>query len=1103
MIPTALRCLALLLLSAAASGEVEVDAVDESGLAARAGIAAGDIIEAFEVRRPGRTAILPVADPLAFYALQAVEGWRRPVRLHLQGRTEPLELSSGDWRIAVRPRLSPAEVQRLDALRERLSAGAQDVAEAALQAWRDSLMDSGRLRLAAWLSAAFGEALILAGDEDSAVTYFEAPLGARTNELPPEDRVTLLERQGVLAGSQRDLARRRAALESAIDLQETLGDDYRLAKLLVHVTSARGLAGDYPGAIEAANRAAELIERSAPESLVAGLALTNLSTVLQIQGDDALATQVIERAIALYARVAAPVSERAGALMTRGIMAYRRGELSLAEAYYTESLELARSVPDARAVEARALNNLSLVVRDRGNLRYARELLVDALVINQELDPGSLSLQRNLNNLGHLEMLLGDLDSAEQRLEAGRDYFERRSPDATELGNTYSGLAGIAAARGDRDLAERHFVESETVMRRIAPGSMVLADVLMSHARLALDEEAIERAVSLLAEAEVIRAEKAPDSVEFAGTDILAGRIARLQAAPDAALRRLENAIRILNRDASDSAELADAWYETFLVHRSAGDAAAAREAIDTAIDVLDRQRRWLPTGDDAQRHFSDRFRHIYEAAVDLAVEAGDAAAALVAIERYRAKSLMAMLTARDLFANLPRELAAERAELARRHRELRQHAAVAEGPQRAELAAELRKITLERAALDDRLRSRLDETWQAAPPPAVSALTSALDDAEVAILYFALPESLVTIVAEAGTSPVATRMNLSRTELRERVRRYRYLISRGADDGGTQQPLVELGSALHEVLLGPAQQRLEPGRRLLIVPDAELYALPFAALVTDAAPEPRYLIEERALSSVQSLTLHAELKDRRPSTASIDLVAVADSGGAPHGDFRAAGSRSALPGARREVDYLRHLYAGRRAHFLSGAGASEAEVIDASRHARLLHFAVHAGPDPEEPLDAWLEIADGRELLQAWEIIENMDLPASLVALSACETGAGQLVDGEGMISLARAFHTAGARNVVATLWRVPDESTAVLMHEFHTRLLDGAGVGDALRRAQLALLGGPTSVPALPDDGALDRLRRWTGRSSRIDARHPFYWAAFQVIGPAERLP
>jgi CHAT domain-containing protein len=114
----------------------------------------------------------------------------------------------------------------------------------------------------------------------------------------------------------------------------------------------------------------------------------------------------------------------------------------------------------------------------------------------------------------------------------------------------------------------------------------------------------------------------------------------------------------------------------------------------------------------------------------------------------------------------------------------------------------------------------------------------------------------------------------------------------------------------------------------------------------------------------------------------------------------------------------------------------------------------------------------DNDGVLQAWEIYSQLKLRAELVVLSACETGRGQRVRGEGIIGMTRALQYAGARSIVATQWKVDDRSAAMLMVAFHRNLRQGLAKDEALRQAM----------------GLVRKSKR---------RGHPYYWAAFFLTG------
>jgi len=136
------------------------------------------------------------------------------------------------------------------------------------------------------------------------------------------------------------------------------------------------------------------------------------------------------------------------------------------------------------------------------------------------------------------------------------------------------------------------------------------------------------------------------------------------------------------------------------------------------------------------------------------------------------------------------------------------------------------------------------------------------------------------------------------------------------------------------------------------------------------------------------------------------------------------------------------------------------------------VHLATHGLFEEEAPLFSALLMnpATGQpSRLSLYEIV-GMKIRARLVVLSACETGVGKLQGGDEITGLTRTFLTAGADTVVASLWKVSDESTVMLMREFYRGLKNGLKPGGALRASEIAV---------------------------REKYPHPFYWAPFVVTG------
>jgi CHAT domain-containing protein len=145
-----------------------------------------------------------------------------------------------------------------------------------------------------------------------------------------------------------------------------------------------------------------------------------------------------------------------------------------------------------------------------------------------------------------------------------------------------------------------------------------------------------------------------------------------------------------------------------------------------------------------------------------------------------------------------------------------------------------------------------------------------------------------------------------------------------------------------------------------------------------------------------------------------------------------------------------------------------------------IVHFATHGILDEEHPELSGLVLSlydrEGRfreEGFLSLGDIYGLSLPVDLVVLSACRTGLGKEVRGEGLIGLTRGFMYAGSPRVVASLWQVDDEATAELMRYFYLKMFkEGMSPAAALRAAQLSVAG----------------QRRWSS---------PYYWAGFVLQG------
>lgn len=299
-----------------------------------------------------------------------------------------------------------------------------------------------------------------------------------------------------------------------------------------------------------------------------------------------------------------------------------------------------------------------------------------------------------------------------------------------------------------------------------------------------------------------------------------------------------------------------------------------------------------------------------------------------------------------------------------------------------------------------------------------------------------------------------------------------RLVATLGADleSGAWTTMTRETAIRLYAALVAPAGLRPGP---VVIVPDKELHALPFAALVDPQSG--RFLVEEHEITVAPSAAAFLRgqaLWAKRRELPNAGALVVGD----PQIDRLVLPDFRPLAGARREARAIAALYP--QHEVLLGGAATRTAFIDALPQKGIVHFSGHAVANRIDPARSSLPLSGGgtetNSLLVASDIAK-LDLSSTrAVVLSGCETGAGSSAGNEGPRSLARAFLVAGVPNVVASLWPIVDVPSTPLMTALHRRLQRGERPPAALRAAQIELLG--ASDPIL---------------------RSPSVWAAFEAFG------
>ena len=351
--------------------------------------------------------------------------------------------------------------------------------------------------------------------------------------------------------------------------------------------------------------------------------------------------------------------------------------------------------------------------------------------------------------------------------------------------------------------------------------------------------------------------------------------------------------------------------------------------------------------------------------------------------------------------------------------------------------------------------RNAGEELQEELRPPGIAEVQAALSPRE-ALLSFEVwrPEPTMEAPFREGSSwlTVITRgrvevLALPNADVLEpQIRAWTGLLERR--DGSDRGP----GARLQEELVRPVLERLPPGiDRLVIIPDGPLHRLPFDAL--SAGPGEPYLAERFSVSLVPSAALWLRFRGASRLPPGRILVLADPSDPSARRAVRRDVLLGALVHARQEAEVALSAFpAG--SEMRTGLPASESFLKSADlRGVSLLHLATHAVTDAQDPERAAVLLApgspseDGR--LEPREI-GRLDLTGKTVVLAGCETSAGPVFRGEGVMSLARAFFGARATSVVGTLERARDDEASLFFSAFYGALRRGASVGDAVVAAK-----------------------------------------------------
>lgn len=814
------------------------------------------------------------------------------------------------------------------------------------------------------------------------------------------------------------LAWNEGRLNDALDLYEnalTTGRDYGDALDVARASNNLALVesdlGDFKGAL-AHYREARAAFRLAGRPDLEARVLTNLGAAYTDIGDPVAGRAALREALAAYSKESDPVGEQ-NAYGQLGVAYAIGGEPGAALAYLDTALVKSRDL-GLRQEEASNLELIAYVHANIGAHRLALHYFEQASVINDALG-----------------------------LRA-------------EEGSSLRARAQIHEALGNPVLAQGMALRALAIHEEIGARGEALGDLLMLGELDAADPSPGQNPSYME------RARRLADTIDVRSSRIAVAlttaRIAGQEDDPQAVLEVIDEAA-----DDIASAGFDAQWEAEFLAGQALSALGRRNEAIAAArrsVEALEGVRsslfsRLLQATLGAERAETYGFLSAELAAAGRTVEAFEV------LESSRTRILLQQLLTDEAYGDdsqLGADGLANREEIL--HRIDRLLASI-EGREEIPVEERYEGIDIEVRELEDRLAAaRLDYSAHLLAPgaaadrrlevlgtnrPVLPELQEALEDDEALLAWMLSPRLhlfLVTADTILVLSPESTADGMT-----ERIRIARELAS---DSNASTSIAADVLTGLHDLLIRPATASGLLGgiRRLILVPDGVLTYLPFAALIDSETGN--YLVQDFELVDVPSARALAVLRTRSVATTALGRSSVAGLAPFP----------SELPASRDEIDGLpdrgtRELYIGDR--------ATEAVLRDKLSQTRLVHVATHGVLNARNPLFSQLLMAtgtgeagdDGR--LEVHELL-SQTVRSDLVFLSGCDTGSGVawalgVAGGQDYATLAQAFLYAGARNVLATLWPIRDNSAARFSVLFYEGLATHSPV-TALARAQRAAI-------------------------------------------------
>ena len=968
---------------------------------------------------------------------------------------------------------------------ESLQAAAEKC-EAALEVIDSIADESTRLAATFVVSTRAGLVQAALGEHASALEYYQQSL---ETALDSDDFGQVAIAQDNIADTQLTLGDPDAAIGSyrqALVIAQEQNNRAGEAAMLSNIGSVYEEIGDRTQALDYYQQSLE-ISREISDPQNEATALDNIGTIYNQRGDRTQAQTYYEQALEIRRRI----DDRSGegvSLNNLGTLYVAFGDDAAALNYFQQALGIREEVND-QAGKAATLNNIGLAYQSLGETSLAISTYQEALKLYQELSDRA-GEATTFNNLGEVYRGLGELDQALDYLNQALTISRQISDRAGEA-KTLSNLAGI-------QLAEEKYQEALSNYQKALAISKETEDLptqttLLSNIGLSYHEQGeYQTALGYYIQALPLGQEIGDRNVEATilnNFGFAYSALGELDDALDYYQQSLTLAEKIGDRDS-----IVNVKGNIAIVYEQQGDLEAALSEVEEAIALIEDLRTDISPGDLRASYFST-VQGYYQLRTELLMQLGQSEAAFENSEAARARQLIELLSEAgvDLTADVSLELNNTLQELEQSLKDIEAKRIALQNSSQNDLQSDDSNALAALETASDQVLQEMEQTLseirvqsptyaalKQPSPLSLSEIQQRVLDEETVLLQYAVGSENSYLWIVSPTQFQAYKLP-SIEEIEPVAQRF---ISAIRTDTRTRQ-VSQLGKELTDLIL-PELPVWAEGKRLVISADGILNQVAFAALpaATDRGYTP-LLVEHEIVSqpSISAVALHRQqLADRAEQERAIAILAdpvyraddqrVTGSSSVPRSnvvlDSLSQNLRdldlsniSRLPYTRNEAEQIEAIAADLKTTTARDFEANYSWVTapEVSKHS-ILHLATHGFVNSTNPHLSGLVLGlvepDGSPrdngFLRLHDIF-NLDLNAELVVLSACQTGLGENLSGEGIIGLSRGFMYAGAERVMVSLWNVSDESTAQLMGKFYRELInENQSPSQALRAAQKA---------------------------------------------------